>query len=278
MDDLLLGDLQLASPPEIYRRVRRLGQQPDTSAATLAEVIGNDPGLAARLLRLANSAFFSMPQQVQDIEEAVRLVGIRELQDLVLASEVIQKFHAIPADLVDIYTFWRTSIRSAVIARSLARRSRQLARESDVLFTAALLHGVGNLVIYTRIPEFGRKALLEHRYRRWSLEQAQRAVIGFDFTEVGAALAQSWELPPLYQAVLANQLAPDPAQAYYAHTALVHLAVIVAEANSFVLQELKAVLPSQAELWRAAGLGDDMLESALEEAGSAYATALALLH
>lgn len=276
IQDLLQGDLQLASPPEVYAKLRKMLDEPDSTVAQLAEVIEHDPALSARILRLANSAFFALPHEVESIAEAVSIIGFTDVQDLVLATEVIQRFDNIPPELVDIYSYWRDSLRCAVLARQMAGLlPPKLADEP--LFLAGLLHGVGHLVIYTRIPELGRKALLEHRHRNIPLHQAQREVMGFDYAAVGSALARAWELPQMLQRVIANHIEPDRAEEYRMETAVIGLALVVSEHAGFEEKAVDALLPPDASLWEESGISSEQFKSVLPDAANAFGAALALL-
>lgn len=277
VDDLLLGDVALVSPPEVYARLAHLLEDADVTLAAIAEVIEHDPALATQLLRLANSPFFTLRRPVLNLSEAIALIGIQELKQLVLASEVIRHFDSIPTNLIDIYAFWRQSVRCAVLARLLAdRRSPPL--DADAVFVAALLHGIGHLVIYARLPELGRKTLLEHRYRGEPLHAMQREFIGFDYAQVGEALARRWRLPELFRCVIAWHLHPEQAEAHGAEAALVHLALAAARAPSFDPEQVRAFLPDESNPWELAGISRAMLEDALSEAEQAFMAALTLLH
>lgn len=274
--DLLQGDVQLASPPEIYARVRKLLDSPESTIGMLAEVIEHDPALTARILKLANSAFFALPQKVGNIAEAISIIGIRDVQDIVLATEVIQRFDNIPAELVDIYSYWRDSLRCAVLSRQMTQLLPQ-QHKSDSLFLAGLLHGIGHLVIYGRIPELGRKALLEHRHRGIPLHQAQREIMGFDYAAVGAALGREWALPEMLCSVMANHIQPELAEAFRTETAVVALANTISESGGFEQQAIDTLLPGDSPLWQESGINSDDLKTLLPEAANAFGAALALL-
>ncbi len=276
VDDLLLGDVALVSPPEVYARLTHLLENAEATLTAVVDVIEHDPALAARLLRLANSPFFALLRPVLNVSEAIALIGIQELKQLVLATEVIRHFDGIPANLIDIYAFWRQSVRCAVLARLLAdRRSPPL--DADAMFVAALLHGVGHLVIYARLPELGRKTLLEHRYRGEPLYAMQREFIGFDYAQVGEALARRWRLPELFRCVIAWHIHPEQAESHGAEAALVHLALAAGRAPSFDREQVRDFLPRESSAWELAGITHAMLEDALSEAEQDFLAALALL-
>lgn len=276
LEDLLEGDVRLASPPEVFARLRHLLNDPDSTLPLLADTIERDPALSARLLRLANSAFFSLPGKVASISEAVSIVGIREIQDLVLATEVIQRFDNVPEDLVDIYSFWRDSLRCAVLSHQLGRLLPQPQRD-EPLFLSGLLHDIGHLVIYSRLPEAGRKALLEHRHRGIPLHEAEQSVLGFDYTQVGAALARRWALPEVLCTVLNHHLHPEQAEHFTESVRLVHLAREIALLRSFEQTSVTALLEREASLLQATPLTAEQVTSLLPEAENAFGAALALL-
>lgn len=276
VDDLLQGDVKLASPPEIYARLRQLLDKTDSTTAMLAEVIEHDPSLSARILKLVNSAFYALPYKVDNIIDAVNYVGVREVQDVVLATEVIQRFEHIPPDLEDIYSFWRQSLRCAVLARHLAGK-RKSTGNSDSLFLAGLLHRIGLLVMYTRIPELARKALLEHRHRGLPLHEVQQDLMGFNYADVGAGLTRLWELPEMLCTIIANHIHPEQAEAFNSEAALVHLSLAASQAESFEPREVEPFLPQDDALWESAGVTPEALKEILPEAENTFGAALALL-
>ncbi|MGE0081928.1 MAG: HDOD domain-containing protein [Thiohalomonadaceae bacterium] len=276
VDDLLHGDVRLTSPPEIYARLNRLIEQPNSTLPMMAEVIERDPALAARLLKLVNSAFFSLSSPVHSISAAITLLGIRELQNFVLATEVIRHFEGIPPDLMDIYGFWRQSLRCAVLARALAAQGERPMDGAGV-FIAALLHGIGHLVICLKLPELERKALLEHRYRGLPLHEAQRECIGFDYAELGAALALQWRLPEMLCVVLAHHTDPTRTKAWQREVALVHLAWLGSAAGGLGLEQVKAQIPDGLSAWEQAAITPAALDAAIGQATQDFEAGLALL-
>lgn len=276
VEDMLHGDVRLATPPEIYARLTHLLEQPTAALPAIAEVIECDPALSARLLKLVNSAFFSPPSPIHDITTAITLLGVRELRNLVLVTEVIQHFDGIPSELLDIYAFWRRSLRCAVLARALAQQSESPV-DCAAVFSAGLLHDIGHLVICLRLPEFGRKALLEHRYRGLPLHEVQRECIGFDYAELGAALARQWRLPEMLCEALAHHADPGRARAWQRELALVHLAWRGSAAEGLALEQVKAQLPDDLPVWEQAGVSPAVLEVVVEQAKQDFDMALVLL-
>ncbi len=276
ISDLLQGDIKLASPPETYARLCKLIDEPDSTSAMLAEVIERDPAIAARMLRLANSAFFALPVEVDSIADAVTLIGRQATRDLVLATEVIQRFNDIPRELIDIYSYWHTSLRCAILSRQMATLLPD-SQSDESIFLAGLLHDIGHLVIYTRAPELGRKALLEHRHRGIPLHRVEQEIMGFDYAEVGSALATTWELPQMLCSVLANHIHPQQAGEYATEAALIHIATTLSHNGSFDEEFIDTLLPTELPLWALARIDGEKLKSILPAAQEDYEAALSLV-
>src|SRR3972149_10468155 len=109
-ESLVKGALKVVSLPEVFIRLNEAINNPYNNLSDIADIISDDTGLAARMLRVANSAMFNFSSPVVTISHAVTIIGTRQLRDLVLATYAIQAFKGIPGDLVDMKSFWKHSI------------------------------------------------------------------------------------------------------------------------------------------------------------------------
>ncbi len=142
---------ELVAMPEVYQCIRTLLATPDAQIQDFARVIETDPALAARILRIANSKCFGYPRKTDSVEGAISLIGTVQLHDLLLSSLAIRAFSGIPEDIINLHAFWRSNIYCGITARMLAEKSRIPAGER--LFTSGLLHEIGHIVMYARIPD-----------------------------------------------------------------------------------------------------------------------------
>ncbi|MCH7598127.1 MAG: HDOD domain-containing protein [Myxococcales bacterium] len=125
--EFVLGTPEIQSLPEIFELVNRVIAKPSSSSEEIAKVVMQDPGLTTRLLRLINSSIFSFPGQIDTISRAISLVGTQQLRDLTLATCVIEMFEDISIEFVDMQSYWRHCLATAVcttIGGSLRRRQR----------------------------------------------------------------------------------------------------------------------------------------------------------
>jgi HD-like signal output (HDOD) protein len=213
---------RLFALPELVVRVLAVMNSPTGTARELVEVIELDASLAATVLRLANSALYGHVGKVETLGHAITLIGHQALRDLVLATSVVKTFRDIPAEFVDMDTFWDNSITCGVLAKLLAQRVR--LPESEVLFLGGLLHGVGRLVFYARRPAEYREALQKAQAGEADLTAAERQVFGFTYADLGAALLAAWGLPEKLRVAVGYHLAPAKAPGFAKEVAVVHLA------------------------------------------------------
>ncbi len=225
--DLIDGNLKLPSLPDIYFQVSRMINDPRFSLEDVSQVILKDPALSARLLKLVNSSFYGFQSRIDTISRAIVVIGIDELKNLILVTSVIDSFQNIPTDLVNMTDFWMRSIRCALLARCLAKKSFFL--HSERLFVAGLLHDIGSLVLYLKFPQQSALVLKQAANERQILPSLQQDIIGVDYTQTGSALIQSWQLPESLVTAVACQLQPERALAHNLEATL--LAVTVSLIN-----------------------------------------------
>ena len=185
---------------------------PRFTAEDLGRVIGKDPGLSVRLLKLVNSSFYGFQARIDTIPRAITIVGVEDLQSLVLETAVIDKFSRIPCELVDMTEFWLRSVQCAVIAKLLAKESAVL--HSERLFLAGLLHDLGSLVFYYELPDESREILLTAVGDRRLVGGLEQEIIGFTHADMGAELMRLWGLPESLCEAIACYLNPEVAQAH----------------------------------------------------------------
>ena len=220
--DLVAHNVRLVSLPEVCIQVQTLVDSPHTSAEDIGEVIGNDTALTSRLLKLVNSAYFSLPRKIDTVTRAVNMIGMRELRNLTLAASAAEVFADIPGNVIDMAGFWQHSVYCGLLARNLARHCNVL--HSERLFTAGLLHDVGRLLMLMKLPDETAKAESLRQQSDKDICEFEQQLLGFDHAEVGQALLLHWNMPGnLCTSILYHH---NPMDAHDAHleSALIHIA------------------------------------------------------
>jgi len=223
---------QLFSLPDIYLKLSNMIKDGHSTVDQMAELIALDAGLAARLLKIANSPFYNFPAQIETIPRAITLIGSNELSNLVLATSVASSFANIDPNLVDMDSFWRHNIDTGLVMRFLGKAAQ--VRDVERLFVIGLLHNLGKLMVLAGVPDAARQ-ILEVTVEDCP-QQQERAVLGFTFAECGAELLQIWQLPETLVDAVRYQHEPQNAQTDPQAAALLHIA---SRAASWMEQETK---------------------------------------
>ena len=226
ISDLFKGDLQLSSPPDIYYKVKKVIDDHSKSTSDAAYLIEKDAALAMRLLKIVNSAFYGFPSQIASIDRAIPLIGTKELQSIILSTTVINRFSDLPGDLISMHDFWAKNLRSALIAQGI---DCHLGNEfTDSIFISGLLHNIGQLVFFRRIPELARKVntLLQSLENPTDKDEIsiEENIIGFNHYQTGAALSKLWKLPDIISESIRLHPYPDTTETCFKIAAIVRLA------------------------------------------------------
>jgi HD-like signal output (HDOD) protein len=199
------------------------------SMADIGKVIAKDPALTARLLRVVNSSYHGFQGRIDTISRAITVIGINDLYNLVIATTVVDRFGTIPCELADMTSFWMRSVNCAVIARLLAKHSAVLHTER--LFLAGLLHDIGSLLLYHKMPEQALKVLLAANHDRRLLADLEQEIIGYTHAEVGRELLKLWGLPESLYETVGQYLRPDQAESHQLDTHLLYMAARLADSG-----------------------------------------------
>jgi putative nucleotidyltransferase with HDIG domain len=188
----LMAVEKLPSAPEIARRTLATVNRDNANLHDLAQLIARDQALAARLLRIANGAFFAVRGKVTSIPQAVTLLGFARVRDLVLSLSV---WGALEGSGATARRFrkrlWIHSSMVAAAARMLAERTN---RDEAGAFTAGLLHDVGKLVLGLRLGDTYWE-LLEDAADDGGAAEVEMAALGCHHATVGGWLLQLWGMP-----------------------------------------------------------------------------------
>ena len=219
--ELVAESAALVSLPDVYVRLRTTIDTPGSSMDAVANVIRHDPAVTARVLQLTNSAFFGRASRVDTVERAVRVLGTRQLHDIVLATVTAEAFRGIDPSLVNMDLFWVNSVYCALICHALGSRCRLGTTEQ--LFVDGLLHDVGHLLMYQRLPEECQAALMQADSRHVPVYRVERELLGFDYAQVGGMLMESWRLPPALVEAVRHHPEARLAPAHRVEAAIVHV-------------------------------------------------------
>lgn len=195
---------------------------PSMRVSQIEKILRQDPGLTANVLRLANSAYFGIPSKVGSIRQAVILLGLKRLIQMVIAacvSAIMDK--PVPGYALPPGELWRHSIAVSVAAEGLVKELKVDAGEE--IFTAALLHDVGKLVLGEFVKD-DFKQIETAVSEGIAFETAETNVLGTNHADTGAQVLTNWSLPAEIVNAVRWHHAPENADQTSTMLDIVHVA------------------------------------------------------
>jgi putative nucleotidyltransferase with HDIG domain len=183
---------------------------PESSPNDLNRVIGLDPVLAGQVLRLTNSAYYSLAHPISSLTRAIIMLGINTVKNLVLSVAILEQLHnkqsfrALSAE-----KFWAHSVSVGVIAKCLAMVRGVSLSEQEEFFVCGLLHDLGKIPLNCQFPDEYFQTLDLAKRSRWPLAHAESVVFGIDHGIVGGLIAKKWRLSPAFVEALECHHQPD---------------------------------------------------------------------
>jgi putative nucleotidyltransferase with HDIG domain len=186
---------KLPSLPSTYRRLVEEVNSPEISVDAIGRIIGQDPAMTVKILKLVNSSFFSFNQHVTSPVQATLILGVNTIKSLVLGVQVFSQLETDIIEELHLADLQTHSLAVAMFARRLAE-FEQVGREAaDEAFLAGLLHDVGKLVLAANLPDRYRQTILAARQREIPLHQMEKETLGATHAEIGAYLLALWGFP-----------------------------------------------------------------------------------
>lgn len=186
-----IGDL--APMPQVASKALTLVENPDATAKDLSDLLTTDPALAARVLKIANSAMFSRQREITTLNQAVMMIGFKSLKGIIVAAVLKQlnKSQTILERMV-----WESSMACAFAASQIAKKLRR--RYVEEIFLLGLLHNLGQFVLLTK-PDTAKdynEVMKKVQGDGQDFATAEQEVFGFAHPLLGALVCKKWNFPP----------------------------------------------------------------------------------
>jgi HD-like signal output (HDOD) protein len=254
--EMVFGINELASLPAAYQQVRTLLDNPDSSVNELSSVVAADAGLTVRLLHVVNSVYFGLMRRVDTVSRAVSVLGMQQVHDIVLATSLSAMSKGINPSNMDMTRFWSNSVMRALIVRTGA----EMVRTGDLerFFVSGLLADLGHLVLYQVEPLLAEQAQKQSEQDNSPLDQVERALLGCDYAQVGAALMAKWNLPHRLICAIEGQAHPvSVEEAFQRDAAFLNLARKMADGMERKMENDEIAQRIDAGVWQLIGLKPD---------------------
>ena len=192
--------------PVLNALIKRLENE-QSDPGSIAEIISQDISLTARLLRVANSAFYKRRAEVKTIDQAVAVLGTRAVKALALSVSLFDVAYGKSSSrLINLKEFWRHNLEVAVISSLLAEKIK--CCQPEEAFSCGLLHDLGIVFFIQEFPkDYGKVLELMNDSRL--LEDAEKDIFGMTHSEIGARIVTAWNLPGIFSDSLANHHRQD---------------------------------------------------------------------
>lgn len=262
IEDIVDAELKVASFPDIFFKVKQAVEDQKSTAEHIAEVVGLDVGLSTQLLKLVNSPLYGFPSEINNLVRAVALIGGKELCTLALGLSTIGYFKDIPPELIDMRSFWMHSLTCGVFSKVIAEKVEGV--NPEMMFTAGLLHDVGRLILFKKMPYSAVQTMLFARENFIPLVEAEDMTLGFNHEAVARCMLEKWNFPPVLTEIISSHHAPGKSTRQKEAGILqvadnLALAVGIAEGGMYVLPGVDE------EIWEVLGIDAEFLSDVVEK-------------
>ena len=227
LNDIVEQIDMLAPVPAIASQIMTKSGDTSSSLSEIADLIANDPALTANLLKICNSAYFSLPRKVESVKDAVAWVGLDQIVELVLTNSVSVSFNkGLEGYGLGEGELWRHAVTSAYIAKSLAQRYGA-SQNKHLIFTAALLKDIGKLILGRFVAFSFEKINIMVHSQGYSFNDAEKKIIGMNHEELGAMVGQKWSFSEKLIYMIRHHHLTNQSARQDPETTLIYLADII---------------------------------------------------
>jgi putative nucleotidyltransferase with HDIG domain len=232
----ILDELQnitdLPTLPTVFLKVMSMMRNPNIPMKEIATTLEADPAISVKLLRLINSSFYGLARKVDSVHQAIVLLGANTLKNVVISVSIFKSVgDQNEQTSFDRTAFWKHSIACGMVGRFLEDKL-DLGR-SEEGFIAGVIHDIGKIVLDRYFHPDLAAVMKAVDAENLTFHSAERKVLGITHTEIGAHLAEKWQLPEHLVAVIAQHHNIDPESEHAKLAAIVHLADITTRKFSF---------------------------------------------
>ncbi len=227
----------IPSLPEVVSDIMALIADPNSSAAQMCTVLQKDIGLTAKLLQVANSAYYAFPNRIGSVQLAVSLLGMNEVRNIVLSATVVGMFKSLKgAPFLSFRELWVHSVNCAVAAKTIAAQVHDLNPEEA--FVGGLLHDVGMVVLLDKLRDHLKKIVQLAEKEQIPFVEAERRYWEHTHARIGSVLIQKWKLPKAVAQAAEQHHFLTRDSASFPLTAVVHLAdsLCIEKGNAYRLE------------------------------------------
>ena len=253
--------------PDVVQAILQASSDPESSVADLHSLVEEDISLSSSVIKLANSPFFGLSREVSSLPRALTVVGMEEVQNLVIANAMFQPFKEFNSKKDRLETLWDHSFRCALTAKLLAPR---FCLSSSECFIAGQLHDLGKILVIMAFSNQSLAKIYPEGVAISSHVTSEQELLGVTHDILGARLVRNWLFPEKLCMAVGNHHRPEKATSHHEFCHVVWLAdtfthLADEEPGSASSQALIELLLSKTAVQRSAGFGMDMTPFLVDE-------------
>lgn len=205
-------NISIPTLPAVVQKVQKLLENPNTGAKELGDVIAADAPISAKVLKIANSAYYGLRERCLQPQHASAVLGVRVLRSVVTQAAVISRYDHLKGGEFDLDAQWKHSILVAQASSFLGKRCKgMIGVTPDELHVCGLLHDLGKVVILECLKDDYLHVMRYSHEHSVPLHRAETDRLGFTHCDVGAVVAQQWNLPVEIAGAIQNHHGPREA-------------------------------------------------------------------
>lgn len=192
---------QLSPVPTVALRIKKLIDQDMRNVGVIANIVNTDPGLAAHILKIANSAIYRFPRKIDNVKKAIQVIGTSAVYDFALIFGVSKAFLHQEHSLVDLDKFWEQSVTCAILSKYFATSFG--CNDADRIFSAGLLHNIGELAVLQVNTEVAVQCTKFNELTK--PKERQLDTLKYTYADISVSLCKNWSLPDSLVNIIASQ-------------------------------------------------------------------------
>ncbi len=190
----VLASDELPTLPTVASKLISLTSREDTTLSDIADLVSKDISLSTKILKVSNSAFYSFPQQIGSINQAVSILGTNAVRSLVLSFSFLTIKSGAQKSKFDFTKFWERSLASAVASKLILDRVK--GADTEEIFISGLLQNLGELIFARTFPVQYDKVITKVTERKVDPIISEQATFGVNHCYIGYEVAKNWGFPP----------------------------------------------------------------------------------
>lgn len=245
----------LPSLPRTYLELLQELRREEPSLRVVGELVNQDVGMSANILKLVNSAFFGLRTHVSSPTHAVNLLGTEIIKALIISLHLFSRFNMDRFPEFSLELLWKHSLTTGLFAKTIAQAEGRRSQEVDDCYISGLLHDVGKLLLAANFEQRYQEVLSRSRAERRTVHDMEKEVFAASHAEIGAYLLGLWGLPEnVVMAIFSHHAPPASPEAGFSTLLAVHAANGL-EHELVVLNADYAPHPMDTAFLEASGMG-----------------------